>query len=1185
MLRYRTGVAGSAAGGMAIARYLTGETLRPDNEALAQYYAGETIPENLTGLEALGRAVADGEVSFSMAANELISAHGRMFGYPDDVVALEDRVSHLLLDATNRADMREAVAAEGGTVAGVRGDLDPRLAQRLGIDVHRPPTTTEIAHLLSGLRADGGAIEGRQIQKPMRSVAEVFGLDDKRLPSADEITQVLAGRRVDGETPRSVDGKPLADTVVQGARKRFLAAYDMASGQEPTAEQIAHFQAGRTANGGGLNHGDVLWKLNATKAPVSYVDMIWSADKSLSVAWALANTAAERSMILQAHKSAVASAMAHAENQLGFTTKGKGGRNGVERGVTAWVTFDHYTARPTAEIARIDSKGQAYTDFQDVPMRTADMQLHTHATMLNAVMTDAGRVGAMDLDGLDGLVKELGATYQAFLGRNLRAHGIDVRMDRTTGAAVVMAVPTEVTRHFSKRSQDVQAAARAYAAAEGVDWDSLTPARQIGLLRKGVEETRHEKGNRDGRSDFLEWRTQALDEIGYRHRSVLRPDAIKPELSQDQRRVVAYEISLELIEAALSKRAKLGSQDFREFAARGLVEAGISDTPGQDIKAIMQMYRQHGVRQDGEMTTIWFGKDIPVRGKERWSVTTELHAAGERDVVALARTFAADQSVALTPAAIEHAAQTFLAAHPDIDPSSDHWKAQRAVIDGLSTGGRFGIAVGVAGAGKSTLMGVVTQAMRDEGREVYGIGLGWKQANALTGAGIEPKNIKAVEAFLNAARKGKLSLDRNSVVILEEISQVGRPQMLKLLKLQQGHGFTLLAIGDPKQIGSIEAPVVDLLIATLGDKVPEILTSVRQRTEREREISDLFRNGQAGEAIAMKREDKTAELVAGGRGATVQRIATRWHELVQADPSMRPTIGVASNRDAHDIGMAIRQRLQEAGTVGADQIELATLMRGETGLHKLPLASGDRIRVFNRVWSEGHFASNGDVVDVMAVSAKGMTARNDAGREAFIEWGKLQQPHEPAPRLAYGHALTIDAAQGITSRVHIDAIVSGSAAHAGGKGYVNESRQTETTLMIVNEAAERKKIASCIPRGEFRPIRDADIWQHVANNINRPTTKAGALEFLHQGVDLRRGTTWALPTCHEPAERHERAGYDRTLAHHHRQRIALERSPIIQQVMDVARDLQQRAAHRVRQIVEPVHRPSPDHYRGPSLGR
>src|SRR5580704_11885215 len=91
--------------------------------------------------------------------------------------------------------------------------------------------------------------------------------------------------------------------------------------------------------------------------------------------------------------------MAYVETHLGFARKGKDGRDGVEPGVCAWVVCDHYTSRPTAEIATTDKDGQDYTEFATVPMRDPDPQLHSHALLLNAVLTESGRIGAMTSTG------------------------------------------------------------------------------------------------------------------------------------------------------------------------------------------------------------------------------------------------------------------------------------------------------------------------------------------------------------------------------------------------------------------------------------------------------------------------------------------------------------------------------------------------------------------------------------------------------------------------------------------------------------------------------------------------------------------------------------------------------------------------------------------------------------------
>ena len=69
-------------------RYFLDESLKPENDGLAQYYAGETTTP-ADGMHTSARAVASGDLEFSTALDQLLSAHGRMFGFPDDVESLE----------------------------------------------------------------------------------------------------------------------------------------------------------------------------------------------------------------------------------------------------------------------------------------------------------------------------------------------------------------------------------------------------------------------------------------------------------------------------------------------------------------------------------------------------------------------------------------------------------------------------------------------------------------------------------------------------------------------------------------------------------------------------------------------------------------------------------------------------------------------------------------------------------------------------------------------------------------------------------------------------------------------------------------------------------------------------------------------------------------------------------------
>jgi putative protein kinase ArgK-like GTPase of G3E family len=58
------------------------------------------------------------------------------------------------------------------------------------------------------------------------------------------------------------------------------------------------------------------------------------------------------------------------------------------------------------------------------------------------------------------------------------------------------------------------------------------------------------------------------------------------------------------------------------------------------------------------------------------------------------------------------------------------------MIELLGQGGRRGVAIGVAGAGKSTILAPLVDAWREDGRRVYGTALGWRQTDDLAQAGI-----------------------------------------------------------------------------------------------------------------------------------------------------------------------------------------------------------------------------------------------------------------------------------------------------------------------------------------------------------------------------------------------------------------------------------------------------------------
>ncbi|MGH7043971.1 MAG: AAA family ATPase [Acetobacteraceae bacterium] len=195
---------------------------------------------------------------------------------------------------------------------------------------------------------------------------------------------------------------------------------------------------------------------------------------------------------------------------------------------------------------------------------------------------------------------------------------------------------------------------------------------------------------------------------------------------------------------------------------------------------------------------------------------------------------------------------------------------------------------------------LLVDAWQEDGRTVYGAAIAWRQADDLADAGIRSRF--ALSVLLDRAEAGKLTLDRRSVVVVDEVGLVGISGMALLLRLQAATGAQLVAVGDPVQCQSIEAGLtIELLRKALGpDQVPELLTTVRQQSARERETSLLFREGKADQALARKAGDGTLEVVPGGYRDAIERVAELWAErqrVNEADPSYRLTVTAPTNPD------------------------------------------------------------------------------------------------------------------------------------------------------------------------------------------------------------------------------------------------------------------------------------------------
>jgi len=1059
MLTFRAGAAGSVGAACKMADHLITQTLPATTQALATYYQ---------------RGITAG--------------------------AIEGQ------DHAQAAD-----AQVPGMAPEPRRDMDSALAVVLGLDLSRPPTRDEIASLLAGLRADGDKIEGKQYQKATLPLSEIFGLDPMRLATRDELAHVLAGHRADGSA--------LSEDVAAPALVRFAKALGAENGKAATETEKANILAGLTASGELL---DLLaWRqvVSHARTPVGYIDFTFSADKSVSLAWAFAPTEAERNSIAQAHREAVHAAMLHLAVTIGQARKGKGGKDGRELGSIGWISFDHYAARPTLEIAHTKPDGTVETELVTVKV-AGDPQLHTHVAVPNVVLSPNGSVGSLDTMRMHSRIHEWGAIYQAHLAQNLRARGAEVVLDETLGAARLTAVPEQVRAAFSKRTRDAAADARAYAKSAGADWDRMSPVERIKLLKGGAFASRTAKG--DDLSDFASWQRQA-EALGYRHESVLDPSRPVRQLAERERIEQAYAAGSRMLAHEFGRRAVIKEEDARVAAARGLIATGIG--AAEDVDLVRQTFTERGILESGvaersgstaTTTLIAVPVSVPdphnegaVVTEER--LTTKAHVAQESELLALVRKHGRDRRGLLTPPEIKRAVEA-----SGLDFSGEHGRAQRRLINHLGMSGRFAVAIGAAGSGKTTLLRPLVTAWHAKGADIHGISLAWRQARDLLGAGLKQDagdTFSATSVFLQRAQSGRLSLSHKSVVMIDELATIGARQLLDLLRLQDRYGFQMVAIGDPKQCQAIEASFVTGLIEKALGSIPSIETTVRQTDARAREITTLLRRGEAAAALEMKREDGTAEIVPGGYREIIARTAALWHECQAANAGRRNytvTVSAPTNDDARAIGEAIRARLQAAGELGRNRRVLEASDPNAGTDYKLPLAIGDRIRLFRRTNASlgegrsGVIGDNGSLLEVSAIRPAGLVLRNEKGTEGLVRWETLADVRTGRVLLTYGYAMTTNTAQGVTSTEHVFVTPGGSQATEGHKAYVSGSRHRERDYWLTSEGAEKQEVVNRRPLGDPRPVREPDLWMNWARNIGRRPEKLNATDIVSQADQVRR---------------------------------------------------------------------------------
>ncbi|MDP9850292.1 MobF family relaxase [Streptosporangium lutulentum] len=676
----------------------------------------------------------------------------------------------------------------------------------------------------------------------------------------------------------------------------------------------------------------------------------------------------------------------------GWVAYGQRGRQGGGRlakrtdssGLLGWVMW-HRTARPV--------DGQA-----------PDPHLHAHVQIANMVHGTDGKWSAVAAGGRD-LYRHAHAAdalVKARVRRRLTQElGVRWERDPVTGAWEIVGIGEAMRTRFSKRDGQV----KAMLADHGMDYDATHQhARRVA---SATSRQSKQSSMADGAALVANWHAQcAADGIDAAAElaACLHPGEGLPQ------RPSAEEI------AGWIWREGAGLTSHTKMVSRADVLAAVIDACPDGVADLV----------DAETLTdevLAFGPAVRLpdagashlvnsaRYTSRDIIDAEqqaLRITGERY----------DKGVAVLDANVaELAIGTFEVGYDVTFSPSQRQVLQRF----LCAGHGVDALIGVAGAGKTTIMAAARSAWESRGLVVAGAATAAvAAANLSAESGIGARTISAW--LMHIADPERPGLDGVDVLVIDEAAMVDDRDLAVLLSEAQRTGTKVVAIGDPLQLRAVG---VGGTFAAIHRQVDGLILDEnrRQRDPIERRALQLWREGNRGEALHTFSQ---GGRVHAGRDATDtqaalladwSRVRTSYDEV--HDELAAVLVLAGSNADTERINTAARAiRRQNGELTGPD--ELYRLPGGRT----LALAVGDHVRLRKNDYRSRK--SRGKRADVLN-GYRGTVLAINPDRSVVVQWRRpgadgpvlIEERVSPAyisaGGLSHGTAMTVAAAQGLSS--------------------------------------------------------------------------------------------------------------------------------------------------------------------------
>lgn len=777
-------------------------------------------------------------------------------------------------------------------------------------------------------------------------------------------------------------------------------------------------------------------------------------------AWATQRAAVERAVMAGAR-----AAIDYLQQHAGYSRLGHHGG-----GAGRWIDAHDFTV---AQFLQHDS-------------RDRDPQLHVHQAILTRVQCADGKWRKLDTRLLwahrTGAAAHAERVMEAHLARDL---GLRLETRPDGKAREVVGVPRAVTDLFSKRRRSVTAEVdRLVAAYQARHQREPSPLERAHIAQQATLATRarktHHGETEEQRLDRWEReaRTALAGGLAKVARTALRAgqrargpavwspgDVVARALERVGRTRATWSRSDLLFAVSEALPGPLGLQPERvgellESLTDRALDAAVPTKEAEPVDHLADEFRL----ADGTSA-------FQAPGSARYACPDQVaaeHTLAAAGVALGATALTEDDAAAVVDRFAENGREL----------GADQAAAVRGV---LSSGAKVEVLAAAAGAGKSFVVGAISEAWAEHGHRTLGLAPSQVAAEVLRGEGVRAVNLaawrSAQERLAGGRGRGQdeeLRLRAGDLLVIDEAGMAATEDLAAVVERAEAAGAKVLLVGDARQLRAVGPGGA---LSDVGARARTYtLTEVRRfRRRLEGEASLRLREA---DPTALEWYDRHGHIRDGGTVDEAERRAARgW--LADTLDGRESLLIVGTNEQAARVSAMLRAELVALG-----RVEEGGLVLGRDGT---TAGVGDVVQARRNGWDiadqpgNARAPINRETYRVTATWADGsMTVQDRAGVEIRLPASYVQAD------VALAYACTVHGAQGRT----VDTAHSVVEAQSGAEAvYVQATRGRDgNTMYVVTRAT-----ASDAPVGEAATVEPRAALAVVAEVLEKAEQQQGAL--------------------------------------------------------------------------------------------